>query len=95
MSLNITNTEAAPPKKRPLGVWVLTIFGLTLGGIFPLLFEPLDLLMGYTAFYSSKDIPIIQVIALLNIVIILTGFLTWKGSKIGQIFFLISVTVFF
>ncbi len=95
MSINNTNAENSPTKRRPLGVWVLALFGLVFGGIFPLSFEPLDLLMGYTAFYSSKDIPIIKIVALLNVFIFLTSILTWKGSKIGQIFFLIFITIFF
>lgn len=95
MSLNNTSTENKSKKSRPLGVWVLTMFGLFFGGIFPLSFEPLDLLKGYTAFYSSEDIPIIKIMAFLNVTIVLTSIMTWKGSKIGRIFFLTFLAIFF
>jgi hypothetical protein len=89
----IAKTKIA--KRRPLGVWVLTIFGLVFGGVYPLSLEPLDLLMGYIAFYSTKEIPIIKIGALLNVAIILTSILAWNGSRIGQILFLISIIILF
>ncbi|PKN93567.1 MAG: hypothetical protein CVU44_09465 [Chloroflexi bacterium HGW-Chloroflexi-6] len=95
MSVNKTNIKDTSKKSRPLGVWALTIFGLVFGGIYPLSFEPLDLLMGYTAFYGTKDILIIKIMALLNVAIIITSILAWKGSRIGQLLFLIFITILF
>jgi len=82
-------------KHRPLGVWILTIFALVFGGIFPLYFEPFDLLRGYSAFYSSDDVPIVILVALLNIASMIASIFTWRGSDIGRISFLILITVLF
>jgi len=95
MSSYKTDFENKTKKHRPIGVWVLTIFALVFGGIFPLYFEPFDLLRGYTAFYSNDDIPIIILVAFLNIAIIIASILTWRGSDIGRISFLILITIYF
>jgi hypothetical protein len=95
MSANKIVLENKPKKHRPLGIWILTIFAMIFGGVIPLSFEPLDLLRGYTAFFSERDIPIITVRAFLSLFIVVTSILAWSGSKIGKIIFLIFVTVFF
>jgi hypothetical protein len=95
MLINKTDLENKTKKHRPVGVWTLTIFALFFGGIFPLYFEPFDLLRGYTAAYNSDDIPTIILVAVLNIAIIMASILAWKGSDIGRVSFLLLITVYF
>jgi hypothetical protein len=90
-----TNPICKITKRRPPGVWILTIFALIFGGIFPLYFEPFDLIRGYFAFYAYEDIPIIIVCGIVNILIILASILTWKGSRFGRISFLVLITIYF
>ena len=82
-------------KHRPMGVWILTAFALVFGGLFPLYFEPFDLLRGYFAFYAPADIPVIVMTAMLNVLIIAASILTWMGSRIGRISFLIFIAILF
>lgn len=95
MTIYDLDTGCNKKMRRPFGVWLLTIFALIFGGIFPLYLEPFDLLRGYTAFYREADIPIIIIGAILNISIIIAGIFTWRGMNFGRIAFLILIVIYF
>lgn len=95
LQVNKIEISGKTENRRPPGVWVLTLFAIIFGGIFPLYFEPFDLLRGYFAFYTPSDIPIIIITGIVNILIILARILTWKGSRFGRIMFILLITLFF
>lgn len=95
MSINKTNLEGKTKKHRSFGVWVLTLYAL-LWGVFILFFTGVwNILQGYTALYSQKEVPIYYVYAFLSISIIITSILTWGGLEVGRKAFLVVVAVFF
>ena len=95
MSINKTHSEGKTTKHRPFGVWVLTLYAL-LWSVFILFFTGvLNILQGYSALYSTKEVPVYYVYAFLSISIIVTSFLTWGGVEVGRKAFLVVITLFF
>jgi hypothetical protein len=96
MSINKTYLEGKTKKRRPLGVWVLTLYALLYVGIYQLApTTMLNVLRGYTAIYSKEDIPVFIIYAFLKISIIVTSILTWGGFEIGRKSFLVFITLYF
>ena len=96
MSINKTYVEGKAKKRRPFGVWILTIYALLYGGVFRLISSAaLDVLQGYTAFYREDQVRVFFVYAFLSISIVITSVLTWRGLEVGRKFFLVITTLFF
>jgi hypothetical protein len=95
MSINEIHSESKTKKRRPLGVWVLTLYAL-LWGIFTLfLTDVWNILQGYTALYKTSEVPVGYVYAFLSISIIITSILTWGGLEVGKKAFLVFIALFF
>ena len=95
MSINKTYVEDKTKKRRPFGVWALTLYAL-LWGVFILFFTGVwNILQGYTALYNPKEVPVYYVYAFLSISIIITSILTWGGVEVGRKAFLVVITIFF
>jgi hypothetical protein len=95
MPINKTHVEGKTKKRRPFGVWVLTLYAL-LWGVFILFFTGVwNILQGYTALYNPKEVPVYYVYAFLSISIIITSILTWGGLEVGRKAFLVVITLFF
>jgi len=83
-------------KRRPFGVWILTIYALLYAGVYQLApTTMLNVLRGHTALYSKEDIPVFIIYAFLKISIIIASFLTWGGLEVGRKSFLVFITLFF
>jgi len=96
MSINKTDLEGKTKKRRPLGVWILTVYALLFGGIYQLIFtDVLNVLQGYTSIYGKDEVPIYYVYAFLSISIIIVSMLTWGGLEVGRKPFLVFVTLNF
>jgi len=95
MSINKIPSEGKTKKRRPFGVWVLTLYALLWGVFILFLTDVWNVLQGYTALYKSSEVPVYYVYAFLSISIIITSILTWGGWEVGRKAFLVVVTLFF
>lgn len=90
-NISVKNTYT---KKRPFGVWVLTIYVLILAGI-NLPGDSFLVLKGEVAMFRSDQVPYMLFWAYLNISIIIASILTWAGWEPGRILFLFLISVFY
>src|SRR5690606_26292777 len=95
MSINKISSEGKTKKRRPFGIWVLTLYALLWGVFILFLTDVWNILQGYTALYKTSEVPIGYVYAFLSISIIITSLLTWGGLEIGRKIFLVVITLFF
>ncbi len=96
MPVDSMKAENMSKKRRPIGVWILTVYALLYGGIYQLIFtDVLNVLQGYTSIYGKDEVPIYYVYAFLSISIIIASMLTWGGLEVGRNSFLVFVTLNF
>jgi len=95
MSINKTYVEGKTKKRRPFGVWILTLYALLCGAYILFFTGVWNVLQGYTALYSEKEVPIYYVYAFLSISIVITSMLTWGGLEAGRKSFLVVSTLYF
>lgn len=95
MSINKTYVEGKTKMFRPFGIWALTLCAL-LYSVFNLFFTGVwNVLKGYTALYSEKEVPIYYVYAFLSILVIVASVLTWGGLEVGRKSFLVVIALYF
>ena len=88
------NAKSIFTKKRPFGVWGLTIYALIVAGM-NLPGDSFHVLKGEVAMYRSDQVPNMLLWAYLNIGIIIASILTWIGWEPGRIFFLSLISIFY
>lgn len=83
-------------KKRPLGVWILTIYSLIFAGILPLIIVLSFILIGINSL-PVLNIEILNtlLILVLTISIITFSILTWKGNNKARITLIILVSIYY
>ena len=94
MSDNSAYKNIPYKKRRPIGVWILTIYAL-LFAVFNLPGDSMLVLKGEFAMFASKQIPNMLLWAYLNISIIIASILTWIGWNPGRLLFLLLITIYF
>ena len=96
MSISKTYVEDKTKKRRPFGVWALTLYALLYGGIYHLIStDTWNVLQGNTSMYRKDEVPIFYVYAFLNISIIIVSMLSWGGLEIGRKSFLVFIALYF
>lgn len=79
--------------KRPLGVWVFTIYSLVYDGIFPLTLAVLLFLQKDFELTATNTL-IVGVSIVTSLGVIVSAYLTWKGNSKARIWFLILITLY-
>ena len=94
MSIDKTYLEHKTKKRRPLGIWVLTIYAILYIVIYRQLPVAIESL-GYTAMYSESAMRVNYVYGFLEIFVIIASILAWSGWEIGRKSFLFFVILYF
>lgn len=92
---NIVSKNVSPEKRRPLGVWILTIQALIIAWFIFEVNNSMMVLKGEVAMFASDAVPFMLLWAYLCIGVIIASFLTWIGWEPGRIFFLAITFIFY